>query len=126
MLEQNLYDFSNILGVRNKKGWRMTLAFLIYLTEWIEQPFSKIKTARRKLHTEGKNDEFHFKHAFQVPVAHPCKNLQQAVGNKGLKLRKKIKDGVDVIDNVKIQVIPETTSVRIKPGTDSAIVNNNC
>lgn len=100
---QNLYDFSNILGVRNKKGWRMTLAFLIYLTEWIEQPFSKIKNARRKLHTEGKNDEFHFKHAFQVPVAHPCKNLQQAVGNKGLKLRKKIKDGVDVIDNVKIQ-----------------------
>lgn len=74
---------------------------------------------------EGKNDEFHFKHAFQVPIGHPCKNLQQSVEDKGLKLRKKIKDGVDVIGNVKIQVILETTSVRIKPRRDSATVNTN-
>lgn len=28
--------FQRHKGMRNKKGWKMSLAFLIYLTEWIE------------------------------------------------------------------------------------------
>lgn len=33
-----------------------------------------------------------------------------------------MKDGVDVIGNVKIQVIPETTAVRIKPVTGQTVL----
>lgn len=43
------------------------------------------------------------------------------VGNKGLKLREKTKDGVSVMGDAETQVKAETIGVRRELGTDSVL-----
>lgn len=56
-----------------------------------------------------------------MPIGHPHKNVDSMVGNKGLKLREKTKDGVSVIGDAETQVKAETIGVRRELGTDSVL-----